>query len=97
MHANESPSGAYGELTAAVVSELQRAEQHYRPIASLHEGMSVIREEYEEAWDLAKTKSVPSYRLRAELIQTAAMCLRTIKDLDIANHSRQFVTGAVRR
>ena len=60
--------------------ELQRAEQMHAPINSLHEGYAVIAEELDEFWDQVKRKARDRdpVAVRTELIQTAAMCVRTI-------------------
>jgi hypothetical protein len=64
-----------------VQKELIRARsKHPRPQASAHEGISILREEFEEAEKEVfhgKDRSL----LRAELIQVAAMAQRMIEDL----------------
>lgn len=71
----------------AVREEIERArgELKYPPMASLHEGYSVILEEVEEFWDEVKKK--PAARSKEqmwkELVQISAMCQRTAEDLKL--------------
>lgn len=66
-----------------VEKELNEAIRNYGPMASYHEGKSVIEEELEELWDEIKKK--PALRdpakLRAEAKQVAAMAIRFMVDL----------------
>lgn len=80
-----------------VRNEAARAASLHKPMHSLHEAKSVIEEEFDEFWDLVKlnpkkpmvhpTKGTPltveqwHEEIRTELIQTAAMCVRTLSDL----------------
>ena len=72
-------------LAEEVARELTRAQSLFPPIHSPHEGLAVIEEEWEEfkqevwAFNLNKGRDTRS-KMRAELIQLAAMCLRTIHD-----------------
>lgn len=65
------------------VNELEWAKKSYPPMASPHEGYAIIREELDELWEEIKKK--PSARdakkMRAEVIQIAAMALRFAEDL----------------
>ena len=63
--------------------EVIRAEEIHKPINSLHEGYAVIAEELDEFWDQVKLKTHERdlMEIRSELIQTAAMCVRTILDV----------------
>ncbi len=66
-----------------VKAEAIRAQQKHKPMNSHHEAYAVIKEEFDEYW--AEVMKRPSKRdtaaLRMELIQTAAMCLRTLAEL----------------
>jgi hypothetical protein len=66
-----------------VEQELDGAKRKFPPIHSLHEGYAVILEELDEFWEEAKQKTTNKDRLRAELIQVAAMAVRTIEDLTL--------------
>lgn len=70
----------YEPIVTAIVNEVERAEQLHKPINSLHEGYAVIAEEMDEFWDQVKLRSEKRdpVAVRTELIQTAAMCVRTI-------------------
>jgi len=66
----------------ALAEALRASEKHPR-MNSHHEAYAVILEELEEYW--AEVMKKPSKRnpaaLREELVQTAAMCLRTLAEL----------------
>ena len=77
----------YG-IAELVALEAQRAADIYQPMNGPHEAYAIIKEEFEEFWDEVKKFSIPKGRdtranMRLELIQTAAMCIRTIKDLGL--------------
>lgn len=67
-----------------VYQEFARATRKHTPMHSHHEAYAVIKEEFDEYWqEVQKGGSKPRdpEALRTELIQTAAMCLRTLHDL----------------
>ena len=71
-------------LGAEASAELGRAVLKHAPFHSLHEGYGVICEELAEFFDEVRAwrPDTKDYRkARKELIQTAAMCLRTILDV----------------
>src|ERR1700731_869985 len=73
-------------LVQEVAVELERAQSLFAPINGPHEGYGVIKEEFDEFWDEVKKYNLNKNRdtrpqMRAELIQLAAMCLRTIHDV----------------
>ena len=74
-----------GDLMEQVDDEIARAESKFKPMANAHEAYAVILEEVDEFWDEVKKqydqRSKP--QMRKELIQVAAMALRTIKDLGL--------------
>lgn len=45
-------------LLVEVIAELNRAQKAFPPFNSLHEGMSVLREEVDELWDEVKKKQL---------------------------------------
>lgn len=69
-------------LLKEVEMELTKAVGTYPAINNVHEGYAIIREELDEFWDVCKLK--PNQRSRAalqnELIQVAAMAIRTAGD-----------------
>ena len=76
------------DLGDYVALEAKRASDIYEPMNGPHEAYAIIKEEFEEFWDEVKAYSIPKGRdtranMRLELIQTAAMCIRTIKDLGL--------------
>jgi len=66
-----------------VKAEVERAEAMYPPMASLHEGHSILKEEQEELWE--EIKKSPKKRdlgkIEEEGVQTAAMSIRFLLDL----------------
>ena len=78
----------FHDLALQVAMEATRAADIYSPMNGPHEAYAIIKEEFEEFWDEVKAFSIPKGRdtranMRIELIQTAAMCIRTIKDLGL--------------
>lgn len=71
-----------GSLLVEVDDELVRAESLHGKQANLHESYAVLLEEVDEFWDEVKVnqKRRDMASIRKELIQIAAMALRTIKD-----------------
>jgi len=73
------------KLAIEVSKEVGRAKAMFPPIYSPHEGLGIIREEYlefeGEVWKYNPNKNRDTRpAMRTELIQLAAMCLRTIMD-----------------
>jgi hypothetical protein len=72
------------DLAEEIDNELNSAKRHGTVFASLHEAYSVILEEVDEVWDIARQKKRDRNRvaLRKELIQLAAMAVKAIHSLD---------------
>lgn len=79
-------------VTKDVEREVRRAVELHRGMNSLHEAYAVIREELDEFWEQVKVnpkklsaeaQAIRTAELRNELIQTAAMCVRSIVDLNL--------------
>lgn len=70
------------DMLAFIELELERAERMHDPINSLHEGYAIIAEELDEVWDEVrkKTHKRDHAKIRAELVQVAAMAIRTAMD-----------------
>ena len=71
-------------IVADVLKELDSAMNRYPAFNSRHEGYAILKEEFDEVWDLIKinhTKN-PECRneMRKEAIQVAAMAIRFIYD-----------------
>lgn len=68
---------------AEVHDEVMRARKGHAPINSAHEGHSVILEEVEEFWDEVKLKreARDPGKMWNELVQVAAMAMRTAEDV----------------
>lgn len=67
----------------AIFKEYLRASEKFGPFHSPHEGIAVIREEFEELWDEIKKKQTDRSLtlMREECIQVGAMALRFLVDL----------------
>ena len=81
------------ELLNEIAIEVSRAESLHAPINSVHEGYSVILEELDEFWEQVRLKRADRNpeRMRRELIETAAMCIRTIRD--VIDSDRAYAAG----
>lgn len=69
--------------TIAVVKEVERAMELHAPIQTRHEAYAVIKEELDEFWDAVKEKHPSPAEMGKELIQVAAMAVRSIVDLQL--------------
>ena len=71
------------QIVEATLKELDYAMTMYPPFASAHEGISVLREEFEETWEEVKVRQGKRNveAMRNEAIQTAAMALRFAIDI----------------
>jgi hypothetical protein len=77
------PAETWVDLVAA---EVERALRLYsKPFNSAHEGISVLREEFEELWDEVKRNQAKGEQkvelMKAEAIQVAAMAVRFLIDI----------------
>lgn len=81
------------DLLQEIGDEVARAESLHAPINSAHEGYSVILEELDEFWEQVRMKRAARdpEKMRRELIETAAMCVRTIRD--VVDRDRVSVAG----
>lgn len=73
------------EIFKNIDAELKRANRLYPAFRSPHEGISVIREEFEELWDEVKadkTNKHLSLRMYEEAIQVAAMAVKFIESME---------------
>lgn len=76
-------SPAVGRVLDEVWDEVERAMSKHASMHSPHEGISVIREEFEELWDEIKPNAGGrDNAARKEAVQLAAMAVRYIVDLD---------------
>lgn len=73
------------ETLIEVDKELMRSRAKHGPMRNVHEAYAVILEEFEEFWDEVKAQNNvrSKTRMREELIQVAAMAVRTIEDLEL--------------
>lgn len=72
-------------LAEEVLPEVLNAIEEHAPMNSPHEGISVIREEFEELWEEVKNDEGQSGAARKEAVQLAAMAVRYLLDLDPHN------------
>lgn len=84
-------NGTRAVLLTEIHHEVERAKVHGEKFASLHEAVAVIAEELDEVWDICKLKKCKRdwSDLRKELIQVAAMAVKSIESLE------NFVGGDV--
>lgn len=75
--------------------ELENAAKHESHFNSLHEAWAVILEELDEVWTITKMKkrNRSAGELRKELVQVAAMAIKSIQTLD--KYPERFVGGKV--
>ena len=66
-----------------VEQEWRQASEAHSVIGTVHEASAVIREEFEEFWDEVKSRAHNRALIRRELMQVAAMCLRSVIDLKL--------------
>lgn len=83
LHPNEKFEECIESALYDIGVELQKARRHHPPLNSDHEAYAVIKEELDEYWEEVRKVSNMRDReaMRAELVQTAAMCVRAIVDL----------------
>lgn len=74
-------SRAIRDVLDDVAVELERATARFAPMASPHEGHSVIREEFEELWEHVRANTGTGPAAREEAIQLAAMAARYVIDV----------------
>jgi hypothetical protein len=79
-------------LAEQVEAETARARNLHAAMHSAHESYAVILEELDEYWELVKVnpkklnetdRAIRLEKMRKELMQVAAMCLRSIADLKL--------------
>lgn len=73
----------FSDELAQVIEELNRANAHFPPFNSAHEGFAVLLEEVDELWDIVRLKQTSpgrDARMRAEAIQVMAMAWRFLVD-----------------
>jgi hypothetical protein len=88
------------EVLQDVSNEVTSAMDAHGPMRSRHEAFGVIAEELDEFWDEVKANPAKMTdaqavawlrRQRKELIQTAAMCVRAIVDLELPPAVREVL------
>lgn len=73
----------------AVAHEVRRAQGLFSPIRNEHEGYAVLLEEVDEFWDEVKRKNPDYAAMYKELVQVAAMAVRTTVDVVAQKRERQ--------
>lgn len=72
-----------------VIDEYRKARQNFPKFNSAHEGYAVIKEEFDELWDEIKASPdsrTITRRIIEETIQTAAMLMALVLDLEFAEN-----------
>jgi hypothetical protein len=79
-------------LLDSIGKEVRHARELHSPMNSLHEGYAVILEEMDEFWEEVKmnpkklditARERRINNMRKELVQIAAMCVRTVLDCEL--------------
>jgi len=70
------------EALRLVQAEVIWATEHYPPIRSWHEGYAIILEELDEVWDEVRHRCKKTKKVQHELLQVAAMAIRTLIDVE---------------
>lgn len=71
---------AIDAVLKAIKLEYAAARTKFPPMYNPHEGMSIIREEFEEAWDEVKHNHI--YASKQEMLQVAAMALAYLLEIE---------------
>lgn len=71
-----------------IESEAKRATKKHGGFNSLHEAYAVLLEEVDEFWDQVKLKKSlrDKTNIATELVQIAAVCLKTLESFDLIEH-----------
>lgn len=69
-------------LLLNITNEVARGNLIHGKFRSVHEAYAVLLEELDEFWDEVKLKQHDKAAMKKELIQLAAMCLKTIEFLE---------------
>ena len=71
------------EIAVECAREAITASVTYPPFNSVHEGYAIIKEEFDELWDIIKMKEQcrDNVQMRLEAIHLGAMAIRFIYDL----------------
>lgn len=73
------------DLDKRIINEAFSAHEKFGPYSSTHELAAVLKEEYEEFWDLVKTSKQDGKNkeeMIKELIQIAAVSFRAVQELE---------------
>lgn len=71
----------FARAAATILDEAVSANEEHRPMHSPHEGIYVIREEFDELWDEIKKKEIDTAALLKEASHLGAMAARFMVDL----------------
>lgn len=71
----------HAKIANEAAIEAFEASRKHRRMNSFHEAYGVIAEEFAEFFDEVRKKHHNKRAIREELLQVAAMCLRTVHDL----------------
>ena len=69
------------DITADMLLELDKAVKEFGAFNSAHEGIAIIKEEYDELWDEIKKRDWNKADMREEAIQLGAMAIRFVFDI----------------
>lgn len=73
------------QILIDIHKETNKAYEKHGKLSSIHEAYAVLLEEVDEFWDEVKKKASKRNKknMKKELVQIAAMCLKTIESFDL--------------
>jgi len=74
-------AGRLDKISMQIEAEYLSARHSHDIMHSPHEGISIIKEEYDELWDEIKKPNFDALKMRKEAIQLAAMVLAFINEV----------------
>lgn len=78
------PNNTRTEIVNLILSEVERANEMYGPMASTWEAHGIMREEFEELWDEIKEQKrgdIINTAMITECVQLAAMAIKFMESL----------------
>ena len=83
MENTQTQKEKFIEIAQEVYKELKSANAKFPPFKSTHEAYAVILEEMDEFWSEVKKKEPDLKNMKNELVQIAAMCVKTIQNFEL--------------
>lgn len=83
------------DIIKLVKAELNNATNMFGPFHSAHEGMAILREEFDELWEAVRMKQTDHRRIECmheEAVQVAAMAIRFLIDCIPTEFHEEIIT-----